>query len=148
VKLLYWCGVATAAVGLLHVAIAIAGPSWYAFFGAPHRLVEAARAGDPRASVTCVGIACILLVFAAYAFSGSGVIPELPLLKPTLGLVAVIFALRGVALVPMILVAPSLVRRITDHVQIDAFVIVTSLVCIVLAIGYASGLPVELPARH
>ncbi len=139
-KLLYWSGVATAAAGLLHVAVAIGGPSWYAFFGAPHRLVEAARAGDPRAPLTCVGIACILLVFAAYAFSGSGVIPRLPLLKPVLGIVAAVFTLRGIAFVPMMLIAPSWMRRLTAHTQVDAFIVVTSLVCIALGAGYAASL--------
>ncbi|HTA37591.1 MAG TPA: hypothetical protein VK760_00875 [Candidatus Acidoferrales bacterium] len=139
-KLLYWCGVATAAVGLLHIVIAFAGPSWYAFFGAPHRLVEAARAGDPRAPITCVAIACVLFVFAAYAFSGSGVIPQLPLLKPMLALVAAVFTLRGIAFVPLAIVAPSWLRRFTDHAQVDAFIVATSLVCIALGAGYALGL--------
>jgi putative oxidoreductase len=140
VTLLYWSGVATAAAGLLHIAIAIGGPSWYAFFGAPHRLVEGARAGDSRAPLTCVAIACILLVFAAYAFSGSGVGPQLPLLKPVLAVVAAVFTLRGIAFVPMMLIAPSWMRRFTDHTKVDAFITVTSLVCIALGAGYASGL--------
>jgi putative oxidoreductase len=138
-KVLYWSGVATAAAGLLHFAIAVAGPSWYAFFAAPARLVQAARAGDPRAPLTCIAIACILLVFAAYALSGSGVIPRLPLLKPVLAIVAVIFTLRGIAFVPMMLIAPSAMRRFSDRRQVDAFIIVTSIVCLALGLGYAWG---------
>jgi hypothetical protein len=133
--MLLWSGVASALAGLLHVAIPIGGPSWYAFFGAPRRLVEAARLGDPRAALTCAAIACILFVFAAYAFSGSGVIPKLPLLKPALAFMAAVFLVRGIAFVPAILIAPSWMGHHFDYRHVDAFVVVTSLVCIAIGLG-------------
>ena len=73
--------VVTLAGAILLVAILFGGPDWYALFGAPQGLVILARAGSRRAPISCLIIAAILLVFAAYAFSGAGIIRRLPSLR-------------------------------------------------------------------
>ncbi|MEO8383703.1 MAG: hypothetical protein ABI583_00565 [Betaproteobacteria bacterium] len=137
----YLIGTALAAsVGsTLHVAILFGGPDWYAFFGAPTGLVELARAGNLRAPVSCLVIAAILAVLAAYAFSGAGLIRRLPLLRMGLALMAIMLILRGVLFIPMIIWLPGSLSRICDCRSVDLFIVLTSLLCLTMGIGYALG---------
>lgn len=132
-------GLAACAGSVLHIAILFGGPDWYAFFGAPSGLVEMARVGNLRAPVSCVVIAALLVVLAAYAFSGAGVIRRLPLLRTSLALMAGVLILRGVLFIPMILWRPGSLSRICDCRSVDSFVVMTSLLCLAMGIGYAMG---------
>lgn len=123
----------------LHIAILIGGPDWYAFFGAPKGIVEMARAGDPFAPVSCLVISTILLVFAAYAFSGAGIVRRLPLLHNVLALIASVLILRGVLFIPLIVWRPGALAGVCDCRQIDAFIVVTSVICLTMGMGYAIG---------
>jgi putative oxidoreductase len=138
-RFLFWCGVAVAAAALLHLAIPIGGPDWYAFFHAPDRLVHMARTGSSYPLISCVAIAVILGVFALYAFSGAGAINRLPFLRPVLAFVAAIFVLHGIAFVPLILWYPYPLRAVCGCHSVDAFIIVTSVVLFALGVGYALG---------
>ncbi len=132
-------GLAACAGSVLHIAILFGGPKWYAFFGAPKVLVEMARVGNVRAPISCLVIAALLAVLAAYAFSGAGVIRRLPLLRTGLALMASVLILRGVMFIPMILWHPGSLTRICDCRSVDTFVILTSLLCLTMGIGYAAG---------
>jgi hypothetical protein len=132
-------GVAAAAGAIVHVAILFGGPDWYAFFGAPRALVEMARAGHPRAAISCVVIATILSVFAAYAFSGAGLIRRLPLLRTGLALIGGALVLRGLLFVPLLIWLPGSLSRLCDCRSVDTFIVVTSLLCLLMGIGYALG---------
>ena len=132
-------GLAACAGSVLHIAILFGGPDWYAFFGAPRGLVEMARVGNLRAPVSCVVIAAILGVLAAYAFSAAGVIRRLPLLRAGLALMAIVLMLRGVLFIPMILWLPGSLSRICDCRGVDTFIILTSLLCLAMGIGYVVG---------
>ena len=136
---LFLTGLAAAAGALLHVAIAIGGPDWYAFFGAPQALVDMARAGNLRAPISCIVIATFLAVLAAYAFSGAGAMRRLPFLRLGLAAIAGVLILRGVLFVPLILWRPGTLDRICDCRSVDAFIVVTSLLCLAMGIGYALG---------
>lgn len=125
-------GVISLAGALLHLAIPIGGPAWYAAFGAPRRLVALAEAGAPYALVSCFAIATVLLVFAGYAFSAAGLIRRLPLLRPVLALIACVLILRGLLFIPMILWRPDSLARICDCNHVDFFIISTSLLCATL----------------
>lgn len=138
-RILFWSGVTAVVGALLHVAILIGGPDWYAFFGAPQRLVEMARAGNLRAPISCLVIATILLLFAAYAFSGAGVIRRLPLLRAALLLIASVLILRGILFIPLVLWRPGALAGICDCRNVDTFIVATSIVCLALGIGYAIG---------
>lgn len=138
-RFLFWSGVAAATGALMHLAIPIGGPDWYAFFGAPQGMVDMARAGNPRAPISCVVIATILLVFAAYAFSGAGRIRRLPWLRTVLGLIASALILRGIVFIPLILWRPGALAGICDCRGIDTFIVATSIVCLALGMGYAIG---------
>lgn len=53
-----------------------------------------------------IGIAMVLTIWAAYAFSGAGLIRRLPLLRTGLIVIAAIYLLRGAALIPALMMAP------------------------------------------
>jgi len=132
-------GLIAAAGAVLHIAIAFGGPEWYAFFGAPQGLVEMARSGNVRAPISCLIIASVLTVFAAYAFSGAGRIRRLPLLRLGLAAIGAVLILRGIAFVPMILWRPDALSGICDCRSVDTFIIVTSMLCLAMGVGYAGG---------
>ena len=134
--LVAWAALAGA---LLHLAILVGGPDWYAFFGAPRRLVEIARAGALRPAISCVVIATGLSVLAAYALSGAGRIRRLPLLRTVLALSASVLILRGLLFIPLILWNPAALVRICDCQRIDFFIVSTSLLCLVMGVGLALG---------
>jgi hypothetical protein len=96
----YWLlagGVLSALAALLHLACIVGGPAWYRFFGAGERMVRLAQRGSPRAAVITACIAAVLALWAAYGFSGAGVIPRLPLLRVGLVVIAAIYLARGLA---------------------------------------------------
>ena len=136
---LVFVGVVAAAGALLHIAILFGGPDWYAFFGAPQGLVDMARAGNVRAPISCLVIAAFLWLLAAYAFSGAGVIRRLPFLRLVLSFIAGVLILRGILFVPLILWRPGTLSGICECRSVDAFIIVTSVLCLAMGIGYALG---------
>jgi hypothetical protein len=113
------------AASLLHAACIAGGPSWYRFLGAGEGMARAAERGEPRPALITAGIAVVLAVWAAYAFSGAGLIGRLPLLRLALIAITAVYLLRGMVLfVPRALGRPDLSA---------AFLVWSSLV--VLAIG-------------
>jgi putative oxidoreductase len=132
-------GLAALAGAVMHVAIAIGGPDWYAFFRAPAGLVAMAQAGHPRAMVSALVIAGILLVWALYAFSGSGHLRRLPLLRPVLALIGSVLLLRGALMIPLTLWKPWLLARLCSCDRIDAFIVLTSLLCLAMGAAFTIG---------
>lgn len=129
---------AGAAAHLLAIA---GGPEWYAQLGAPTGLVEMARIGHPRAAATCVAIALLLGVLAAYAFSAAGTIGRLPLLRVVLAVAGAGLLARGAAFVPLILWRPELLAGLCGRCQgVDGFVIATSALCLFLGACLLAGL--------
>ena len=91
-------GVLNGGAALLHLACIIGGPAWYRFLGAGERMARLAERGSLRPALITIGIATILGFWSAYAFSGAGVLPRLPLLRPALIAICAIYALRAAAL--------------------------------------------------
>lgn len=116
-----WLSVAAA---LLHIACIFGGPEWYRFFGAGEGMARAAARSELRPTLITLGIATVLLVWAAYAFSGAGSLPRLPLLGTGLVVITAIYLLRGLLFVPLHVWRPQ---------HSDSFAIWSSL--IVLAYG-------------
>lgn len=98
-----------------------------------------ARAGNLRAPISCIVIATFLGLLASYAFSGAGVIRHLPFLRTGLSTIACVLILRGVLFVPMILWRPRTLAGICDCKSVDTFIIVTSVLCLAMGVGYALG---------
>ncbi|NJC41856.1 hypothetical protein GGQ87_002151 [Brevundimonas alba] len=93
-------GLLSAGASAAHLTIIVGGPRWYAFFGAGPRMVRLAEQGSPKAALITLGIAVVLAAWAAWAFSGAGLIPRLPLLKLGLAAITAIYLLRAVGYVP------------------------------------------------
>ena len=123
-------GLLSAAAALLHIAIIVGGPDWYRFFGAGERLARLAETGSPVPAFTTMGIAVVLSLWAAYAFSGAGIIGRLPLLRTALILISAVYLLRGLVLFPALLLKPQLV---------DGFTVWSSIIVLVFGVAYALG---------
>ena len=88
-------GVLSLTAALLHLASIIGGPDWYRFFGAGERLARMAEQGRWTPTQMAAGIAAMLGVAAAYAFSGAGLIQRLPLLRTALVAITSVYMARG-----------------------------------------------------
>ena len=127
--------IAVAIGALLHLAALVGGPAWLAALGAPQGLVQMSEAGALRPIVTTAGIAGVLLLMSAYGLTASGALPwRLPFVRFVLfafgaGLVARAFVLPTIAVL-----RPHLLQGICGRCEsLDAFVLVTSALC--LAVG-------------
>jgi hypothetical protein len=121
----------SAIAALLHLGCIIFGPSWYRFFGAGEGMAQLAAAGSPVPARITVGIAAVLTLWSAYALSGAGVIPRLPLLRIALCAIAGIYLLRGAAGFVLVAVAPG-ERSV-------AFWVWSSLICLGIGALYLVG---------
>ena len=101
-------GCLSALGGLLHLAVIAGGPAWYRFFGAGEAMARMAERGQLYPAILTVGIAAALFLSSAYAFSGAGLIPRLPLLRTGLCAIAALYLLRGLAVLPLLLIRPDM----------------------------------------
>ncbi|MGY0579870.1 MAG: hypothetical protein ACW7DR_17750 [Paraglaciecola chathamensis] len=120
---------------LIHIGCIFGGPDWYLFFGAGQRMAQLSAQGDPYPTIVTLVIASILTGWGLYAFSGAGVIVELPLLKTCLVLITVIYLLRGVAG----LIGPFLTSDPVVHQNSITFRLVSSIVCCIYGTFYLLG---------
>ena len=86
---------------VLHMVIIVAGVEGYRRFGAGQRLVKLAENGHWWPPLITVIIAGILALFALYVFSGAGLIPDLPFLRPVLIFMTVVYLFRGIGILPL-----------------------------------------------
>lgn len=92
-------GAASLGIAILHVAIIFAGARGYAYFGAGELAVLAQRGSLYPATVTAL-ITVVFLACAAFAASGAGLLPTLPLLRTVLVCITLVYFLRGLVLLP------------------------------------------------
>ena len=130
-------GVLSAVASVLHLAVIVGGPAWYRFFGAGEGMARAAERGSWVPTVVTIGIASVLAVWSAYAFSGAGLIPRLPLLRTALVLITAVYLLRGLVLVPAFVLNPD---------GVTPFVLWSSLIVLAYGVAYAIGTWTAWPA--
>lgn len=123
-------GILSGAAAAAHVAVIFGGPAWYRFFGAGERMAQMAAQGSPRAAAITLFIAAVLAVWAAYAFSGAGLLPPLPLLRTALVLISAVYLLRGALLFAMLAFKPQM---------LNAFWVWSSLIVLAYGLAYAIG---------
>lgn len=123
-------GILSLAAALLHLACIAFGADWFRFFGAPEPLIVSYENDAMGLVWMTIFIAAILAIWAAYAFSGAGVMRRLPLLKTGLVTITGIYLLRGAFLIPALTNAPY-----TRH----EFDIWSSAIVLALGIAYAIG---------
>jgi hypothetical protein len=93
-------------------------------------MARAAERGSLTPAAITVGIAIILAIWSAYAFSGAGLILRLPLIRTGLVTIAAIYLARGLLLFPTLFLKPEL---------IDAFTVWSSLIVLAYGVTYAVG---------
>lgn len=123
-------GVLDGVAALVHFACILGGPSWYRFFGAGEAMAAMAERGMMRPMLVTLAIATILAIWGAYAFSGAGLLPRLPLLRPALVAITAIFLARAAAL-------PLLFRVMPD--RSPTFLWTSSAIVLVIGIVHAIG---------
>jgi hypothetical protein len=123
-------GALSAVAAMLHLAVIAGGASWYRFFGAGEGMARLAERGALRPTLITLAIAGVLAIWAAYAFSGAGLIPRLPLLRLGLVTIAAIYLLRGSVIIWMLIARPRAVTR---------FWIWSSAIVLVYGAAYAIG---------
>ena len=124
------------AASLLHIACIIGGPDWYRFFGAGEAMATMAEQGSMTPTLVTLGIAAILAIWAAYAFSGAGLLPRLPLLRTGLVTISAVYLLRGLALIPALAI---------NRGEVTPFVLWSSLIVLVYGLAYAAGTWIAWP---
>lgn len=129
--MLVLAGAGSLAASALHLACIVGGAEWYRFFGAGERMARMAERGHWYPTVLTLGIAAVLGAWALYAWSGAGLIPRLPLLRPGLCLITGVYLLRALAFVPLQPFFPG---------NSAAFWYWSSGVCLVLGLLHALGL--------
>ena len=82
---------------LAHLACIVVGAPAYRFMGAGERMARAVEAGQLRPTLVTLAVAGVLLVWAAFAFSGAGIVASLPLTKYALVAISVVYLGRAVA---------------------------------------------------
>lgn len=122
---------------LLHIGIIVGGADWYRFFGAGEPMAVMSEQGLWYPAIVTAFIAALLLVWSLYAFSGAGLIRRLPLLKTALLIIGIIFLLRGFLAVPLLFFADS--PYMAELKEKMVFMLVTSAICLFLAVGYLRG---------
>jgi hypothetical protein len=101
-------GCLSAAAGFLHLGVIAGGPDWYRFFGAGEKMARMAEQGSAFPALVTLAIAALLFTWAAYAFSGAGLIRRLPLLRLGLIVITAIYLIRGLAILPPAFIRPDL----------------------------------------
>ena len=130
-------GILSVLAALMHIGVIIGGPDWYRFFGAGEGMARAAERGEIYPAIVTSGIVFILMAWGAYAFSGAGLIPRLPLLRTALVLITAIYLLRGMVVVPIWLAKPQLMT---------SFAIWSSAIVFIYGVVHAVGLWKAWPA--
>jgi hypothetical protein len=123
-------GLLTALASAAHLACIILGAPAFRLMGAGERMASAVEAGKVRPILVTFGIAVVLAVWTAYAWSAAGLIGPLPFTQFVLPAVAVVFTARGCAAVWLKPLFPE---------NSDTFWRVSSGICLVVGTLYALG---------
>lgn len=92
-------------LGLLHVTAAFGGESAARFFTAPPAVLALIRDGSMLLYPVILVMLAVFGVFGLYAWSAAGRIRRLPLLRTGIVGITVIYLLRGLVIVPQLLLA-------------------------------------------
>lgn len=98
-KQLALAGVLTLLIALFQALIGFS-PSLSLYFGAPKALVI----NSHLLIVVSMLVAAFLAIFGCYAIAGAGLMRPLPWLRPMLVVISILFLLRGLLVIPELLV--------------------------------------------
>ena len=127
----------SAVAAALHLGCILFGASWYRFFGAGEKMIRLVEAGSAYPTRVTLCIAALLLIWAAYAFSGAGLIPRLPFLRFALCAIALAYLVRGFGFFPLMRLIPG---------NSPAFWLWSSVICAGIGAVHALGIRQAWPA--
>jgi hypothetical protein len=125
--------VLSACVALVHAATIFVGAPAYRYLGAGERMARLAERGEPGPPIITAALTLTFAAWAAYAFSGAGILRPLPFLRPVLVLIGAVYTLRGVVL------APQLVWFLAGPPPIAGRHLVFSAISLVIGLLYLAG---------
>ena len=121
----------SAAAAIAHlVCIAIGAPA-YRIMGAGERMARAVEAGKLRPTLITLAISSVLLVWAAYALGGAGVIPPLPFSGLVLPAICMVYLGRAVGF-------PLLRSSFPENSQ--KFWLISSGICLAMGLAHLYGI--------
>ncbi len=123
-------GALSAVAAVAHLACIALGAPAYRFMGAGERMARAAEADKLRPTLITFAIAALLFLWAAYAFSGGGIITRLPFTKAALAGICFVYLTRAFCF-------PLLRPAFPENS--NTFWLVSSSVCLVLGLLYTFG---------
>lgn len=123
-------GVLSTLAAIAHLVCMAMGGAAFRLMGAGERMARAIEAGRLQPVLVTVGIAAVLRGWAAYAFSGAGVIGKLPFAKLVLPGISFVFLARALGFP---LLRPFFPENSTT------FWLISSGICLVIGALYAVG---------
>ena len=120
----------SAAAALAHLACIVLGAPAYRFMGAGERMARAVEAGKLQPTFVTVAISGVLVVWAAYALGGAGVIGLLPFSSLALPAICAVYLGRAVAF-------PLLKPAFPENSQ--TFWLVSSSICLFIGLVHLYG---------
>lgn len=124
-------GTLSALAAAAHLGCIFFGAPWYRFLGAGEPMVRLVEAGSTYPAKITALITAVLLVWSAYAFSGAGLLPKLPLLRPILCAITLVYLARGFLFFPLMPRFPG--NSLT-------FWLVSAAICATIGVAHALGL--------
>ncbi len=131
INFLKLAGILTILVAMIHVGCIVFGGDWYRFLGAGEQMAQLAESGHPYPTIVTSVISAVLLLWAAYAFSGAGLIFKLPLVRLGLALISAVLLARALGFYFIMPAFPD--NSLT-------FWFVSSALCLFLGLTYLLGL--------
>jgi len=129
-KLLISAGIIASLSAIWHLLCIFGGPSWYAFARAPQAIIDSAQQGTYLAPVGTVIVAGLMFACTVFAFSASGLIRRVPLLRSALASIALLCILRALVAIPYL----------STQVGIDIWEVIASSVWLYVGICFLFGL--------
>lgn len=129
-------GALSTAAAVAHLVCILLGPAAYRFMGAGEKMARAVEAKRLLPTLVTLVIAAVLFAWAAYAFSGAGVIGHLPFAKVVLPAICVVYLGRALAF-------PLLKPQFPENSQ--TFWLVSSGICLVIGLVHVYGVFLQWP---
>ena len=133
--LLILAGVLSFCAATFHAAIGFV-PEWSAAFGAGDALVS----NPPLLLTLALLVALVLVIFGLYGLSGAGVIRRLPLLRPGLLAIGLLYSLVGINFIFQI---PVILGIVPSAGPIPIHIVLVSFGALVACLAYLIGLAVS-----
>lgn len=129
-------GALSTEAAVAHLACILLGPAAYRFMGAGEKMARAVEAKRVLPTLFTLAIAGVLFTWAAYAFSGAGVIGQLPAAKVVLPAICVVYLGRALAF-------PLLKPQFPENSQ--TFWLVSSGICLLIGLVHVYGVLLQWP---